>query len=500
MVAKMIGGLPDEIVVLIAVRVLDSAVSRIPMAIGSAEEAMYGIGSTCRRMRRLVKASLACRPDVWLRVSCCASAAACIAAFPDAPSLAVEGQVPAGALTVALRSRRARVIRSLCIGGVVSSERTARALMRTLASIGVRALDITIAHTSSIGLVSTLDRLTLLSSDIRTAACIARLTGLRELELSACHRLGDIASISALQSLRKLAISHCSRLRDVSALASLSGLVELSVVSTSHRLRGLAEVASLGSLRVLDVRRAEMDVGLVARIARLEDLKMRRAPTLHSLSALRSLSSLEYDGDGYDEHPMGLPALRGLTTLRLLRWDMPDELECTGGLLALRELHLRDIHQMRALPVHALTGLRVLRVHRCPDLEDAGAISGLVHLRELAVTSCVRLRDLTHVTRLTGLESLDITCEEPDDLGRLTRLTRLRSLRMWVAAGIGGLDALHRLSSLTELSIGSFPRTTDIGPIRSLVRARVSLTGCNTALVSSVDERDATLRAYPAHR
>jgi Leucine-rich repeat (LRR) protein len=500
----MIDQLPDELIVLIAVCVLDISSSRIPLVIGSAEEAMHGLGSTSRRMRRLAKAALAYRPDVWLRVSGCASAAECVFAFPDAPSLSVDAQVEARLLAIAMRSRGARSIRNLCVGGIISSARTGRELMVAIATTGVRTLDITISHAGSIHLVSTLERLKLLSSTIKTAACIARITSLRELVLASCHQLKDIRPIATLTSLTKLEVSHCSRVRDVSALAALSLLVELTVVSTSNRLAGLGALASLQGLRCFTVRRAAVPVRYIACLTNLETLKMQcvwpARPTLRPLAALEALRSLEFDGDrarGFMVRPIGMHTMHGLTALRLIRCDMPDGRDCITHLLALRELYLSEIHQMRTLPIHALTRLAVLGVHRCPALEDASALTGLVQLRELTATSCPRLLDLTHVAILTRLESMDIMCNEPDDIGSLVQLTRLRRLRMWVTGGIHGLDSLRLLSSLTDLHIGSFPHTTDIRPVRAMTSlVSVSLTGCNAELFASVGDRDAAVHAY----
>jgi hypothetical protein len=499
----MLDALPDELVVLIAAMLMESEASM--------EKAAFVLGAASRRTRDLFKAAMA-RSAFTLHVSGCASAAACIAAFPDAPSLAIEAQVTAPMLAAVVRNK---MLRDLCVGAVLTrSERSTRSLMRALAATGLRSLDVTMRHTESIGLLASLERLTMLASNARSASCVAGLTRLRVLELASCHGLSDLAPIAALSSLTRLSVSYCSRVHDISPVGSLASLVELSIVSPTARLRGIERLTSLGSLRVLRIRRATISARTVARLTTLESLTIQCAwpvTALSALSALRALTSLDYEYDGASGAwgpngptgawgPNGPTGLTGLTGLRLCRVPA-SAIEGLASLVLLQELRLSDVRKLRALPDFPAS-LRVLSVSRCPSLTDTGSICALSGLRDLSLTSCGGLR----LERLERLERLDIACDTID-LQILVGLRSLRKLTVWAVNGVHGLEHTRAMPALTELSVGSFPTTTDavVAAIHELAArtgmTSVNLTGCNPELVENltagVVTAGAALRLYP---
>jgi hypothetical protein len=562
----MLDDLPDELVVIIVAMLIERE--------ESVEAAAFVFGSSSRRSRAMFKAALArSSSKAVLHVSGCASAAACIAAFPAAPMLAIEAQVTAPMLAAVVRNTR---LSGLCVGAVLtSSPRSARSLMRALAGTGIRALDVTMWHTESIGLVTSLECLTVLASNARSASCFSGLTRLRDLELASCHRLRDITGLAgltglaALTSLTRLSISFCSRLRDLGPVASLTSLVELTIVSPTTLIRGMRELTALVSLRVLRVRRAAISARTVARLTTLESLTIQRSwssTALASLTTLTSLRRLDYEYYGiasgarlslWPEGPVGpsgpvgpvgqgapgpsgpngprWPGPSSLTSLRLCHVEIASDRaeyvaadgangpHCAGGAHRahwahradgpmLTELHLSDIRKMRTLPALPAS-LRVLSLHRCSALTDASSAFGLggLHglgdpsgpsgpsgLRDLSVSSCTRLRLFdagSQCRALEGLCRLELTCDTMD-LASVAGLRALRKLTVWAASGIEGLEHLRGMPALTEITVGSFPTTTDqlVATIHELTAqaptapmapiASVSLTGCNPELVS----------------
>ena len=162
----------------------------------------------------------------------------------------------------------------------------------------------------------------------------------------------------------------------------------------------------------------------------------------------------------------------------------------TGPMLT--ELHLSDIRKMRTLPALPAS-LRVLSLHRCSALTDASSVFDLVCLRDLSVSLCTRLRLFdAGAAALEGLCRLELTCDTMD-LASVAGLRALRKLTVWAASGIEGLEHLRGMPALTEITVGSFPTTTDqlVATIHELTTqaptapiASVSLTGCNPELVS----------------
>ena len=496
---------PDDLVVHIA---------RLLVRACGADGAAYGLGSASRRMRVLVKIALASEPNVWLRVSGSASAAACISSFRDAPSVSVEAQVTARSLDAALSRKRKTRLANLCVGAVIArSKREALGLMRTLARLDLVSLDITMSLTNGVGMLSSLERLVLFASDCPDLRCVARLARLRDLELTSCHALVDIRHVSSLTSLTRIAVAYCSRLRDVAPLATVPSLTDVGVSAVSARTANIASaLTSLGSLRVLRVRRATLAIETVARLTGLETLCIQRTvprdeAAVGALSSLHRLSTLEYDGDGCDGYqvvPLGLDRLLRLSVLRLIRCDLPLPSVSPGGLVGLTclvELHCSEVNVAR---LSAPTTLTSLSLHRCHELKDASALSSLLALRTLKVTSCAGLRDLTSITRLTSLERVDLSCDVPRDLSFFSRLTNLRSLAVHVPSGVRGVASLASLSCLTELRIGSFTAEPDEDAALALVDAAPNirtafLNGCSARLCAAVERRPdlrARVRAY----
>lgn len=503
---------PDDLVVCVA---------RLLVRACGADGAAYGLGSASRRMRALVKIALASEPNVWLRVSGSASAAACIASFRDAPSVSVEAQVTARSLEAALSLKRKTRLANLCVGAVIArSKREAIGLMRTLARLDLVSLDITMSLTNGIGMLSTLERLVLFASDCPDLRCVARLTRLRDLELTSCHALVDIRHVSSLSSLTRIAVAYCSRLRDVAPLATVASLTDVGVSAVSARTANIASaLTSLGSLRVLRVRRATLAIETVARLTGLETLFIQRTvprddAAVGTLSALHRLSTLEYDGDGCDGYrvvPIGLDRLRRLSVLRIIRCELPTGPSLTGlssvglaGLPFLVELHCSEVN---VAVLDAPTTLTSLSLHRCHELTDAGfsaVLASLVALRTLKVSSCAGLRDLSSITRLTSLERVDVSCDVPRDLASFSRLTNLRSLAVHVPSGVRGVASLASLSRLTDLRVGSFTAERDEDQALALVDAAPNirtlfLNGCSASLCAAVERRPdlrSRVRAY----
>ena len=473
----MLSLLPDELVVAIAACVLERSL-----------ESMLALGSADKRTRALCKLAMA-HVGAWLHVSGCSAVAECAVSFPHAPSLAIEAQVTAPMLAAVMRNSR---VRNLCVGAVLACSRDAKSLLRTLAATKLRSLDVTMWHTQSIGLVTTLEGLTMLSSNARTASCLTRITRLRTLRLASCHFIHDISGLAALPSLTSLSLAYCSRLRDISVVSRLVSLVDLRIASPMERVRGVGALSALTSLRHLGVIRARVGMRTVARITSLDSLAIQCALPLHAaLDAARALDLRRFDyehtGPASPVAPIHHWPFTALKSVRLSRCDL-ECLESLDSLETLVELKLAEIRGMRVLHVR-LPRLRILHVYRCSELEELH-ISAL-ELRDLQVTSCT-LPGLV-VSHLTRLERLELMCHAPADLGVLAPLTALRRLSVFVAGGVRGVEHTARLSSLTDLTVGAFPERNDatLAVIRELAEragamSSVSLTGCSPELAKCV--------------
>lgn len=141
-------------------------------------------------------------------------------------------------------------------------------------------------------------------TDAGTAG-LARLTGLTELVLSFCERLGDatVERVAALDRLERLDLAHCERLTDagVARLRRLIGLRELFLAGCERLTDASLEV--LGALPRLEVLHLSYnpkftDAGLrhVGRLERLRSLDLRECAWLTDagLRQLEALPALEH--------------------------------------------------------------------------------------------------------------------------------------------------------------------------------------------------------------
>jgi hypothetical protein len=205
--------LPEQVLVMIVSRVRDV---RPPTAEAEARslcaDVMHGIGSVSRLWRRLAKGVLMGDELAWLRVPGAAAAAECMASFPRALSLCIDGGARAGD-----------------IGAVLGS----RPVMR---------LEIANNHM------------------MRDCEGLGQLVGLRALYIAACDRLRDVAALASLDDLRTLQVTAC-QLRAGSLASSLASMAQLTSLNLCGNDVGAAGAAALAPSLALMTRLTSLDLG-----------------------------------------------------------------------------------------------------------------------------------------------------------------------------------------------------------------------------------------------
>jgi internalin A len=186
-----------------------------------------------------------------------------------------------------------------------------------------------------------------------------------------------------------------------------------------------------------------------------------------------------------------LPHLRALH--RPLALNLPDAQIRSENLGALNGLDVVQLDLtgagIRSLDIlKEMRSLKVLVLHRCPDLENIDAAQGLTSLESLNLWQ-TRVRDLRALEGLTALRELDLRYTQVSNLDPLKGLVNLETLK----AGhnrrvqninplgeltnlkfldlnetqVGNLDALRKLHRLRELYLGQTP-VTDIDIVRGM--------------------------------
>ena len=130
----------------------------------------------------------------------------------------------------------------------------------------------------------------------------------------------------------------------------------------------------------------------------------------------------------------------------------------------------------RDVDISALSGMTKMEALAilCINVSDVSALAGMTQLKSLVIMGTNRLTDLTPLSKLSQLESLEIKSNAVDDLTPLEGLTNLQYLDL-SGNFIQDVSPLAGLSKLTTLYLGSNP----IKDYTMLAGIRPSLSGCD---------------------
>jgi Leucine-rich repeat (LRR) protein len=108
---------------------------------------------------------------------------------------------------------------------------------------------------------------------------------------------------------------------------------------------------------------------------------------------------------------------------------------------------------------------------RAFELKAAAKDPELGQCSELVVTDCESLTDVSPLSRLTQLTSLDLGgCKSLTDVGPLSGLTQLMSLDLSSCESLTDVGPLSGLMQLTSLDLGGCKSLTDVGPLSGLTQ------------------------------
>lgn len=261
-----------------------------------------------------------------------------------------------------------------------------------------------------------------------------------------------IEPIARLEGLRWL---HLAGIRvSPKALASLSALPNLERLTTPLELsdRGMAEIAKMASLRVLNVARDELtDQGLklIGRLTALESLDLCGNPTLTDagLEELTNLRALRYMCLGRecaftDQAMDTLAALPALKTLWLDTGHITDD-------------GLRRLAQSRSVERLCIPCLSQISDRGLAHLRDMPQLTGL----DIAYLTRLTDASLTHLAALENLEYLELPAGFTDaGVAKLVTLNCLRHLQIGVTGNSSltdkSLAVIAQLPALEDLTIG----------------------------------------------
>jgi hypothetical protein len=195
---------------------------------------------------------------------------------------------------------------------------------------------------------------------------VAKCSLLRELVLE-CDCLKSFPNFAKMTSLRKVGIAQCSRPTELLGLGPHMAEMEELRLTSNDSLCQFPGVGGMNSLQVLEVEGYSLPV--------------EEFPELNRLKKLRKLS------------------IMGAT--RLLR------LPQLAGLIALEEVRLEDLDELRAIPdMRGLEKLRKLIISSAPKLLRLPQLAGSIALEELSLWGLPKVRVLPDLRGLTMLRSI----------------------------------------------------------------------------------------------
>ena len=259
------------------------------------------------------------------------------------------------------------------------------------------------------------------------------LTGLTSVKRAVfgVNEIDEFKGLESLSSLEVLWITHC-KCRRLGDLSGLTNLRDLNLaVNTLESVGDLSRLTKLTSLNT-SYNRELTDIGDLSGLTGLTTLDISVCK-LGSVGDLGGLTRLTELNTSYNRELTDIGNLSGLTNLRKLNL-FACKMESVGDLSALAKL----------------TDLNLGR----NEFKTAGDLSGLTQLKTLNLNDNYRLENIGDLSRLTGLEKVDIRMGDLKSLGDLSALTRLTSLDV-AYNELSELSDLKAYDHLEELNLGS---------------------------------------------
>lgn len=253
-----------------------------------------------------------------------------------------------------------------------------------------------------------------------------------------------------------LRLTRWTRCDDLSPLTGAKALESLTLdLDRDLTAADLGVLSSLPNLKQLVLKKPGplVDAAWVARLGGLVALELGDAVALDDLSPLS--------------------ALTGLRRLRLAGIPVSSDLSVVSGMRGLTTLQFSfsraegDVGLPDLSPLSGLSALHTLELRNTaePDLSPLAPLTGL---RSLNLGSA-RLADLSGLAPLTGLTDLSLEwCRKLSDLSALAGFSELQSLNLQFCPAVTSLAPLSGLRRLRELRLECCTSITDLGALSEL--------------------------------
>ncbi|CAN1827334.1 Disease resistance protein L6 [Linum perenne] len=301
---------------------------------------------------------------------------------------------------------------------------------------------------------------------LRITGDLQKLSKLKTLELwlSPCDSLLVDVDLGLPSSLVSIWIKRCEPLQRLPNIQNLSNLTEMLLEDFGvAEIHGLGGLTSLVTLHISKAPNLENLDGL-ENLMSMTNLTVEECCALKRLPSLAALNKLLYLLVCQCQI---LAEIRGLAkSLSRLEISWCPSLAIIEGLeplVALEKFILSGCDLVSRLP-HLPSGLKTLRslvklkISNCDSLERLPDLSHLTSLKELTISRCVQLLELTGFEELELLEVLFLmTCESLLKIPSLSSLRNLKELTIWNCEKLAEIEGLEMLEEqLTVQSLGTY--------------------------------------------
>ncbi|CAN1287174.1 Disease resistance protein L6 [Linum perenne] len=273
------------------------------------------------------------------------------------------------------------------------------------------------------------------SSLIEVLAGISKLPSLERLNLLSDVSICVLLGLGELKLLEALNIERAPNLVNLDGLESLVLLKQLSLEGCTN-LEKLPSLTALSSLELLQIESCPVITeirGAGGLWESLSNLDVRGCSHLTDIGALHSMVNLEslvLIGIGLTKSvPSSLSMFKKLRELTVSEFSL-EQFPDLSNLKNLRELWITECNKLiEVTGLDTLESLELLSMYGSGSIKKLPDLSRLVKLKKLYVTGCTKLIEIRGLEKLELLEDLDMSsCKSIKELPNLSGLKILNKL------------------------------------------------------------------------
>lgn len=324
------------------------------------------------------------------------------------------------------------------------------------------------------------------ASDIRH---VSRFRSLHELQLILHTPLRSLSPLTACVHLRSLSLVKRSGTMDVSALSVLVALTTLSL-PRNMALTDLVPIAHCVRLTSLDLSycSALTHVQPLSSLTRLRSLSLKDCCRIGDVSPLIHCTALTDLDLSYCTGLSGLPALGECRQLHDLCVVGCQVLSVTSFPTSLRHLDMSYTASSLPSAMSVLTQLDDLRLRSCHNLTELTVLSHLISMVSLEIETIPAIQSLAPLLSCTALTALHLrVCGDlPLPLGSLSALPSLHQLIISHSHTLEDMSPLTSCTALRYLGLKSCPRLRHVAALQACTQlTRLIIRDCHSVLDAS---------------